>query len=381
MSTNVVSQKTENKGRKKKKKKRSASSPLSELERPVKSGCVSDNGDQNNTNNGVSVSGVTGQYKQYASQGFKFDNFFVPNMAFSQPFGGFAFSSQNSYPLPVQSPPMQAMPSMLGGPSMNNQPPEWATVLMNDVKAIKSQVSKIENIEKTMNQMCGKIKDLEVNVGNIDKRLLTVEKSCSFISSQHDDHKKELETAKRELKKMKTTCDNLEKNAKTLQNDKSTLESKLNDLEYRSMRDNLMFYGVPEQENEDCENRIKALIAEKLEISQAGSISFDRVHRVGPFSHGKIRPIVAKFHYYKEREVVRNKSFELSDKLKAERIGIGAQWPKQMRDTRKTLHAIMQQERAKGNTAKIVKDKLYVNGHLYVQSPTSAPAPEAAEGP
>ena len=75
-----------------------------------------------------------------------------------------------------------------------------------------------------------------------------------------------------------------------------------------------MFYGVPEQENEDCENRIKTLISEKLELSQAGSISFDRVHRVGPFSHGKKRPIVAKFHYYyKEREVVRTKSFELSE--------------------------------------------------------------------
>ena len=95
----------------------------------------------------------------------------------------------------------------------------------------------------------------------------------------------------------------------------------------------------------------------------------------------KIRPIVAKFHYYKEMEVVRTKSFELSEKLKAEKNGIGAQWPKQMRETRKTLHAIMQQERAKGNTAQIVKDKLYVNGHLYVQSPTSAPAPAAADGP
>ena len=144
--------------RKKKKKKRSASSPLSELERTVKSGCLSDNGDQNNTNNVASGSGVTDQYKQYVSEGFKFDNFW-PNMAFSQPFAGFAFSSQNSYPLPTQSPPMQTMPQMLGGPPMtplNSQPTEWATGLMNDVKAIKAQVSKIENIEKTMNQMRGK---------------------------------------------------------------------------------------------------------------------------------------------------------------------------------------------------------------------------------
>ena len=141
-----------------------------------------------------------------------------------------------------------------------------------------------------------------------------------------------------------------------------------------------MFYGVPEKENENCENRIKALISKKLELSQAGSISFDRVHMIGPFSHGKIRPIVAKFYYYKEREVVRTKSFELSEKLKAEKNGIGAQWPKQMRETRKTLRAIMQQERAERNTTKIVKDKLYVNGHLYVSLRHLHPRPQQLRG-
>ena len=125
-----------------------------------------------------------------------------------------------------------------------------------------------------------------------------------------------------------------------------------------------MFYGVSEQQNEDCEVLVKQFINEKLEIPQTGNLSFDRVHRVGPPAHGKVTPIVAKFHYYKEREAVRNKSFELADKLKAEKVGVGAQWPKQIRETRKNLHAIMQQEKDKGNTVKLMKDKLYVNGHL-----------------
>ena len=95
---------------------------------------------------------------------------------------------------------------------MSSQPPEWATMLINDVKAIKSQVSKIENIEKTMNKMCCQIHDLEVNV--IATRLTTVENSCTFVCKQYDDHKKELETTKKELKEMKTTCENLKKKKK-----------------------------------------------------------------------------------------------------------------------------------------------------------------------
>ena len=126
-----------------------------------------------------------------------------------------------------------------------------------------------------------------------------------------------------------------------------------------------MFYGLPEQENENCENVLKGLIGEKLQLPQAGNLAFDRVHRVGVPARGKVRPIVAKFHYFKERELVRNKSFELADNLKAANIGIGAQWPKQMRDARKTLSAVMAQEKAKGNVVKLVRDKLYINGQLY----------------
>lgn len=129
------------------------------------------------------------------------------------------------------------------------------------------------------------------------------------------------------------------------------------------MRNNLKFYGLPEQENENCENMIKGLIGEKLQIPQVGNLAFDRVPGVP--ARGKVRPIVANFHYYKEREQVRNKSFELADNLKAADIDIGAQWPKQMRDARKTLSFIMAQEKEKGNMMKLVKDKLYINGQLY----------------
>ena len=57
----------------------------------------------------------------------------------------------------------------------------------------------------------------------------------------------------------------LKKNAKALQKDKISLESKVNDIEYRSIRDSLVFYGVSEQQNEDCEVLVKQFINEKLE--------------------------------------------------------------------------------------------------------------------
>ena len=64
-------------------------------------------------------------------------------------------------------------------------------------------------------------------------------------------------------------------------------------------------------------------------------MKFDGVHRVGTFSNNKVRPIVAKFHNFKDRETVRQKTFENNHALKRANLGIGQQWPSEVRETRK----------------------------------------------
>ena len=138
------------------------------------------------------------------------------------------------------------------------------------------------------------------------------------------------------------------------------------------MRDNLLFYGVPEGgKTESCEDLVRAICVEKLELQEARNMVFDRVHRVGTASNNKVRPIVAKFHYFKQREIVRQASYDHAQVLKGANIGIGVQWPQQVREARKSLYPIMQQERNKGNTVKLVKDKLFVNGVEHVPGPAA----------
>ena len=84
-----------------------------------------------------------------------------------------------------------------------------------------------------------------------------------------------------------------------------TINDKLSDLESRSMRENLMFYGIPEGgDGEDCERLVKDLCTDLLEMRGdfVRNMLFDRAHRVGQVSASKVRPIVVKFHYYTERE-------------------------------------------------------------------------------
>jgi len=118
-----------------------------------------------------------------------------------------------------------------------------------------------------------------------------------------------------------------------------------------------------ETKDEKCEEKIKEFIVDKLSIPD--DITFDRVHRIGSSAATKPRPIVAKFHYHKQREQVRQKAYADRDTLKPLDLGVGAQFPKEIREARKLLYPVMKREERKGNTVRLAGDKLYINNRLY----------------
>ena len=140
------------------------------------------------------------------------------------------------------------------------------------------------------------------------------------------------------------------------------------------MRENLIFYGIPETGPEDstepCENLVKSFIKDHLKIDTQEMV-FDRAHRLGVKRGGiSPRPIIVKFHYYQQRENVRKTAFTLRSDLKENQLGVGVQIPKEWRESRKTLNAVFDEEKRKGKSVKFVGDKLYVNGQVY-NPPTS----------
>ena len=95
------------------------------------------------------------------------------------------------------------------------------------------------------------------------------------------------------------------------------------DLTWHSMRDNLIFYSIPETTNdEDCDATVLKFFRDELGITE--DIGLERVHRMGKRFDGKCRPIVAKFSSFKHREVVRL----AGPKLAGMRFGISEQIPK-----------------------------------------------------
>jgi hypothetical protein len=78
---------------------------------------------------------------------------------------------------------------------------------------------------------------------------------------------------------------------------------------------------------------------------------------------------VAKFHYARDRENIREKSFTYAQDLKNAKLGIGVQLPKELREARKPFYTAMKKAKAEGNHVRFIGAKLFINGEEYIQEP------------
>ena len=194
-------------------------------------------------------------------------------------------------------------------------------IMTNDM--IKTMMMKLEALDK-----------IEERMKTVENNVMEVKKSIEFAHAEIIDLKNETRKNKKWLNEAQARVDNLEETNRKLRDS-------VIDLKARSMRDNLLFFNIPEEENEDTTKMIHKLLEEKLEIQDAThSIKIDRSHRLGKQHHnqrGKPRPIVAKFNFFQDREMIRKNA----KKLRGTKIGISEQFPEEIEETRRKLYPEM----------------------------------------
>ena len=138
------------------------------------------------------------------------------------------------------------------------------------------------------------------------------------------------------------------------------------------MCENLIFTGIKEvqlgqNEQEDCERTLKMFLAKDMFIHD--DIKFDRIHRLGRYERqqARPRPIIAKFHNYKDKEMVKH---QVPAKLTNTEYGVREQYPYEYEQRRKILYPEM--KAAKSNTqnrVRMVNDTLYINNEKIICGP------------
>ena len=88
--------------------------------------------------------------------------------------------------------------------------------------------------------------ELEQKVKDIDCRVQEVEKTSSFLCEKFDTQAATIQNTRDELKQFGKTRKSREQTIEKMQKDQADLRSKTLDIEFRNMRQNIIFYGLPE---------------------------------------------------------------------------------------------------------------------------------------
>jgi FtsZ-binding cell division protein ZapB len=144
------------------------------------------------------------------------------------------------------------------------------------------------------------MKKLE-KLDNIEADMKEFRKSLDYAHEEIVDLKNANKTMKVDQAKAAERIEKLER-------DNNTLRDKVIDIQARSMRDNLLFFNMPESEGENTTEMIHHLLESKMEVEDArNKLKIDQSHRIGKKKAGnnRPRPIVVKFNYHQDREFVR----------------------------------------------------------------------------
>ena len=284
-----------------------------------------------------------------------------------------------------------------------------------------------ERILSRLNKIESSVSVNKKSIDNAMKKLSDIEQSQTFLSSEYDKLSDTVDRNKSCVTKLQGEVKTLTEENTKLKSKNSSIINDVIDLKCRSMRDNMIFMGIEEQAYtpfmrrsesshdspfgpvnsatggaaamdvahstdveadpnltgstyaqtlktpsqpfnhnapEDCASKVYKLCESVLKISDVrNKIYIDRAHRIGDRSHGKARPIVAKF--LNTRSKLEVKAALKNVNLKDTQYAIFDQHPKEVGDRRKELIPIMVQARKDNKKAYLVRDKLYINNKLY----------------
>ena len=144
-----------------------------------------------------------------------------------------------------------------------------------------------------------------------------------------------------------------------------TLAYKSIDLEARSRRNNLIFWGFVEIPNENCFAIIRGFIADRLDLDPQ-SIYLSRAHRLGPRRIGSSnprRPIIVNFRDFCDTQMIMDRVHMLRNTP----YSVGYDLPKEINDARKNLWQELKAIKSRQPRAKaqiVYPAKLIVDGKV-----------------
>ncbi|KAH8036365.1 hypothetical protein HPB51_025706 [Rhipicephalus microplus] len=203
----------------------------------------------------------------------------------------------------------------------------WRLLMRSgDVESNPSPMTKAQ--EEKLEMVHGAVLRLEANNASVLE-------SVNKISQMHLELKTDLDSLTKRVQVLESKMESVTPTGACGNNQGiSNLQAKIDDLENRSRRSNVIFYGIEDGERfetwETSERLVRDFCTNRLDFSIS---SLARAHRIGRFSREKKRPIIAKLFNEKEVETILSKGF----KLKNTPLSVARDYSEAVRDKRRKL--------------------------------------------
>ncbi|KAL7382699.1 hypothetical protein ABVT39_026726 [Epinephelus coioides] len=141
----------------------------------------------------------------------------------------------------------------------------------------------------------------------------------------------------------------LETLVNVMKSENGQMKEKMLQMTSRSMRENLIFSGIPETPGEDAETTLRQFFIKELrmDVEMVKTIQFDHVHRMQSSREHQEKPrlLVTKFVRFKDKPVV--KSF--SKRLAGKPFGLNDKFPPEIVARRRKLIPKLKEHRENKN--------------------------------
>lgn len=219
--------------------------------------------------------------------------------------------------------------------------------MKTSMQEFEDKLSETTNALGEMKRVQTSMKDFEEKLNEVKNTTREVEKGLNYLSTTvegNDKEKMEVKDMKEEIANLKTTY-----------------------LKYETYdrRENLRFYGIPEEKEEDTKAVLYKFLETYAEIPDAKSYEIQRVHRTGKRNAVAPRAIIARFLRFPDRENIFAKRRNLPKEY-----GIGPDYPPEVVKIRKTLLPKLKEAREMGKQAHFSRrepQKLFIDGRQYVE--------------
>ena len=243
---------------------------------------------------------------------------------------------------------------------------------------VENQVSNLNGLKQAMTKLQISSECNEREIHQLSSKVVEYDNTIQTYSDMYDEIKSEQTTCRSDNFEIYERLDKLERENQDLKAAVEKSDRTIVDLQCRSMRDNLIFTGISEPQNEnqnefeieapeteDVEQTLRDFLKEEMQISRY--IGFHRVHRLNSTDRSGRndgpKPIIAKFERFSDREYVRSQAPKT---LIGKPFGVREQYPKVIEDKRRQLYPIMKKYRKdKNNKVRLVRDRLYINENEY----------------